>query len=158
MLGTETTDNTGKIFGGTSAAAPNAAAVGALILSYAPDTNPEKLRNLLGSTATPAASPWSLVTPANAVGAGLINADAALTALPTPAPTPTPQLTQTVTHAPTAAPTTPAPAPDEAGPARLANSGMDTSTTPLLLLGALTLLIVGGAVSLSIRSRKRRHH
>lgn len=58
-------------FFGTSAAAPAAAAVGALMLAADPALNPTDISNLLKDSATPLPSP--LVT-----GAGLVNADSAV--------------------------------------------------------------------------------
>lgn len=78
-------------FTGTSAAAPHAAGVAALALSYAPDTSAEELRTALVRTArAPAAS--GLVNPydpalfpdSEVFGAGLIDAHALLASLPAP--------------------------------------------------------------------------
>ena len=62
-------------FFGTSAAAPHAAAVAALIVDAAPDMTPAQIHQLLEDTATP------MNAPAAAVGAGRVDAHAALDAL-----------------------------------------------------------------------------
>ncbi len=59
-------------FFGTSAAAPTAAAVGALMLQENPQLDPNDIANLLEDTATPIAGPSDLT------GAGLVNALAAV--------------------------------------------------------------------------------
>jgi len=156
VLGMSTDDPDVKVFVGTSAAAPNAAAVAALVLSKAPDLGQEGLRALLTSTATPLEAPNTFVSAANSVGAGLIDAEAALAALP-PTPTPTPSPTSSPTPTPTPTATAPAPtSTPEAGPSRLANSGMDASATLPLAIGAIVLLIAGAAVVIVVRARSRR--
>ncbi|BAJ73726.1 subtilisin-like serine protease [Microbacterium testaceum StLB037] len=154
VLGMSTDEPGVKLFIGTSAAAPNAAAVAALVLSKAPDLGQEGLRSLLTSTAYPLDAPNDFVSVANSVGAGLIDAEAALAALP-PAPTPTPS--PTPSPEPTPTPTTPEPTlTPEAGPSHLANSGMDASATLPLAIGAIVLLVVGGIVVVVVRARSRR--
>ena len=61
-------------FCGTSAAAPHAAAVAALLLQAVPGATVAQVRSALTSTAVPVGSP----SDPDAVGAGLLNADAAL--------------------------------------------------------------------------------
>lgn len=170
VLGADTDDPGVKIFSGTSAAAPNAAAVAALIRSLAPDTDQEQIRALLTSTATRAPSPWDSVPAENIVGAGLIDAEAALAALPprpgpTPEPTPTPDPTPTPEPTPTPSPTatagpiaspsaSPAPAAAPDG-GRLASTGMDaTALVPLAI--AAGVVVIGGVILLVVRSRARR--
>ena len=158
VLGMSTDEPGVKIFTGTSAAAPNAAAVAALVLSKAPDLGQEGLRALLTSTAYPLDAPNDFVSVANSVGAGLIDAEAALAALP-PAPTPTPSPTPSPEPTPTPTPTATTPAPTstpEAGPSHLANSGLDASATLPLAIGAVVLLVVGGIVVVVVRARARR--
>ena len=64
-------------FYGTSAAAPTAAAVGALVLDENPLLNPSDIANILADTATPVAGAAVLT------GAGLVNADLAVGAAAT---------------------------------------------------------------------------
>lgn len=159
VLGMPTDDPAVKTFVGTSAAAPNAAGVAALALSKAPDLGQEGLRALLTSTATPMEAPNDFVSVENSVGAGLINAEAALAALPpAPSPTPSPTPTASPTNSPSSSPSPSASAtsPVAAGPSRLANSGMDASATLPLAIGAIVLLIVGAAVVIVVRVRSRR--
>ncbi|MDO9395706.1 MAG: S8 family serine peptidase, partial [Herbiconiux sp.] len=84
-------------FGGTSAAAPNAAGVAALAMQYSPQSSIDAVQAAMESTAS--AMPeqaWDYgVGRENWQGAGLLDAEAALAALPagpvpTPAPTPVP--------------------------------------------------------------------
>lgn len=95
-------------FYGTSAAAPNVAAVLALARSYAPETPRDELQRLLYETALPMTNPYAEFghDDANVIGAGLADAFALLEALapppPTPEPSPTPEPTPDPT--PTAAP------------------------------------------------------
>ncbi len=71
-------------FFGTSAAAPNAAAVAALLKQRASLSTPAQIKNVLQSTAIDivADMPLSVVGPDDVSGAGLINALAAATAVP----------------------------------------------------------------------------
>src|SRR5690606_7176353 len=68
-------------FFGTSAAAPHAAAVAALLVHAEPGSGPAEQRLALTNTATPVTVPAG-VDPAQGAGAGLIDARAALAALP----------------------------------------------------------------------------
>jgi hypothetical protein len=68
-------------FFGTSQAAPHAAAVAALLRQKKPSATPDELENLLTATATPMNGGIAVV------GAGRVNAVAALNALAPPAPT-----------------------------------------------------------------------
>ena len=72
-------------FFGTSAAAPHAAAVGALMLQAVPTLSPTQIRNALKNTALDMATPGF----DNNTGSGLIQADAALTAAGAKVPTTT---------------------------------------------------------------------
>lgn len=154
VLGSDPDETGGRQFPGTSAAAPLAAAVAALAKSIDPNLTQEDVRALLTATARPAASPWASVPAGNVTGAGLIDAEAALAALP-PAPTPTPS--PTPSPEPTPTPTAPEPtSTPEAGPSHLANSGMDASATLPLAIGAIVLLVVGGIVVVVVRARSRR--
>jgi uncharacterized repeat protein (TIGR01451 family) len=65
-------------FSGTSAAAPHAAAIAALMLSYNHNLTPNQVRNTLTSTALDIESPGVDINS----GAGIVMADAALLALP----------------------------------------------------------------------------
>ncbi|KTR87715.1 hypothetical protein NS220_17120, partial [Microbacterium testaceum] len=96
VLGSDPDETGGRQFPGTSAAAPLAAAVAALAKSVDPSLTQEDVRALLTTTARPAASPWASVAAENVTGAGLIDAEAMLAALPpAPSPTPTPEPTPT---------------------------------------------------------------
>ncbi|MDF2667512.1 MAG: hypothetical protein K0R81_3362 [Microbacterium sp.] len=160
VLGPDPDATGGRQFSGTSAAAPLAAAVAALAKSVDPSLTQEDVRALMTTTARPAASPWASVPAENVTGAGLIDAEAMLAALaPAPSPTPTPEPTPTPSPTPTPTPTATTPAPTstpEAGPSRLANSGMDASATLPLAIGAIVLLLVGAAVVIVVRARSRR--
>lgn len=71
-------------FCGTSDAAPHAAGVAALLLSFKPALTPTQVGATLSATAIPVG-----MSPPNVVGAGLIQADAAVQSLsPTPPPPP----------------------------------------------------------------------
>ncbi|WP_157079124.1 S8 family serine peptidase [Herbiconiux solani] len=76
-------------FGGTSAAAPNAAGVAALALQHSPQSSGDAVRSAFERTATPVpAQAWDYGrSTENWQGAGMINAYAVLAALPA-APTP----------------------------------------------------------------------
>jgi hypothetical protein len=97
-------------FFGTSAAAPHAAAIAALMLSQNPGLTPAELKQVLTSTALDVEDAGT----DDLAGAGIVDAENALaatgTATPTPTPTPTPTATPTPTPTPTATPT-PTPAP-----------------------------------------------
>jgi len=103
-------------FCGTSAAAPHAAAVAALVRQAKPTLSEQQVRDALAETAVPVGS-----FPAKAVGAGLLDAFAAIDGLPGPieggdSPSePVPPLessaTATTDPAPAAAPGTPQPLP-----------------------------------------------
>jgi hypothetical protein len=71
-------------FTGTSAAAPNAAAVAALIRQRSPNSSPAQIKALLMQTAIDivASSPLSVTGPDDRTGAGLIDGLAAVNALP----------------------------------------------------------------------------
>ncbi len=66
-------------FCGTSAAAPHAAAVAALVRQAKPTLPPQQVRGALEETAAPVGA-----FPADAAGAGLVDADAAIASLPGP--------------------------------------------------------------------------
>ncbi|MDQ1123141.1 S8 family serine peptidase [Microbacterium trichothecenolyticum] len=153
VLGGDPDATGGRAFPGTSAAAPLAAAVAALAKSFDPRLTQEDVRALLRTTARPAASPWDTVPAENVTGAGLVDAEAALAALP---PRPTPQPTPTAAPTPTSSSTPALTAAPAVGPTRLANSGTDASATVPLLIGAIALLVVGGVVLLIVRARARR--
>ena len=104
-------------FFGTSAATPNAAAVGALLRQLKPSMTPLELKNLLKNTAIDVVSttPLCAVGTDDRTGAGRIDALAAgnlLVATPTPTVSPTPSISPTasLTPSPTASLTaTPSP-------------------------------------------------
>jgi hypothetical protein len=73
-------------FYGTSAAAPNVAAVHALAAQYAPAVDPTSVTALLAETAAPMTNPFAGILPdADVFGAGLADGFALLDALPAPA-------------------------------------------------------------------------
>jgi len=81
------TDDAGTFrFSGTSAAAPHAAAVGALQLEANPTLTQAQVKNAQQATALAVGTP---ALPATTVGSGLIDAVAAINSLPPPAPVPT---------------------------------------------------------------------
>lgn len=72
-------------FYGTSAAAPNVAAVHALAAQYTPSASADELTAVLTETTTSMTNPFAGILPDEDVyGAGLVNGYAALAALPTP--------------------------------------------------------------------------
>lgn len=71
------TYSSGWHFCGTSEAGPHAAAVAALMEEIDPGTSPGAIRTAMEDSATP----FTTVTACTAVGAGMLNADAAITAL-----------------------------------------------------------------------------
>jgi hypothetical protein len=71
------TYSAGWHFCGTSEAGPHAAAVAALMEEIDPGTSPGAIRTAMEDSATP----FTMVTACTAVGAGMLNADAAITAL-----------------------------------------------------------------------------
>jgi len=95
-------------FFGTSAAAPHAAAIAALMLSRNPGLTPAKVLSLMDSAALAVTQP----PPGHLAGAGIVDArNAVATAGTTSTPTPTRKATPTPTRKATAAPTgTPTPA------------------------------------------------
>lgn len=127
-------------FFGTSAAAPNAAAVLALGFSYAPEAGADAIEEAALATATPLANPYSAwgFADEDVVGAGLLDSVALLEALPAPSP-----------PGPTPAPT---PVPDVAsGPsARLADTGAGelVGAVPGAWIVAVLLMLAGGAAAL----------
>ena len=139
-------------FCGTSAAAPNAAAVFALALQLAPGTDQSRLLHLARQTALPLSNPYAFFGFAdeNVTGAGLLDADALLASLGvTPAPTPEPS--------PTADPTmSPAPSPSAAPTpaAALAATGAEGDVSALS--AAALLLLLGLAALLAALRRRPR--
>lgn len=91
-------------FFGTSAAAPHAAAIAAMMRQANPSLNAEDIRNLMREHSTDIHLPGIDAY----TGYGLLYADNAIAAIPDkiePTPTPTPIATQTPTPTPTATPT-----------------------------------------------------
>ncbi|QTX03461.1 S8 family serine peptidase [Agromyces archimandritae] len=131
----------GYRFSGTSAAAPNVAAVLALAKSLAPEATRDELTRLLAETALPMTNPYAAFGYADehVIGAGLADAYALLAALAPPTPTPGP---------------TPGPSPT-AAPAALPETGADAAAAlapaAALLAGALVALL---AVAARRRSRR----
>jgi hypothetical protein len=132
-------------FSGTSAASPNAAGVAALALQHSPQSSADEVRAALKGTTSAMTNPYLNLTAADVHGTGLLDALAALEALPAaPAPAPTPA---------------PAPAPAPV-PAALAATGVESVqavhlaviATSLTALGSLALL----AGVLGLRRRRRR--
>jgi Subtilase family len=76
-------------FCGTSEAAPHAAAIAALMRQFNPVASPTAIRAAMEASATK----FTSVTSPEAVGAGLLNAAGAISALGPPPPPPTPQPT-----------------------------------------------------------------
>jgi hypothetical protein len=73
-------------FYGTSAAAPNVAAVHALAAQYAPGRSADAVLGTMLETAVPLYNPYPSFPAAHVYGAGLVDAHALLAALPAPAP------------------------------------------------------------------------
>ena len=73
FLGKQAADGS-WVFSGTSAAAPNAAAVVALGRQLRPDADPDELTEALQDSATPVESPWPAVPAEYVAGAGLVDA------------------------------------------------------------------------------------
>lgn len=125
-------------FSGTSAAAPNAAAVHALAAQFAPTASAEDIVQTMYATAQDMTNPYAGAAPDEWVfGAGLVNASALLAALETPTPTPTPTTTDG--------------ASTPAATATLAATGLSVPPA-LLLLGAGVFL--SGLVVLVARRRR----
>ncbi|WP_440708097.1 S8 family serine peptidase [Herbiconiux sp. YIM B11900] len=125
----------GYYFSGTSAAAPNIAGVAALALQHSPEATVGELRAAFESTAVPLpAQRWSYgVSDENVWGSGLVDAAAALAALPA-APAPVP-----------------AAVPDSP---RLAATGEASEPLGAVALAAVAALAAGGALLL-VRTRGR---
>ncbi|MCS5722690.1 S8 family serine peptidase [Herbiconiux sp. CPCC 203407] len=130
-------------FSGTSAASPNAAGVAALALQHSPQSSADEVKAALKGTTSAMTNPYLNLTAADVHGTGLLDALAALEALPAaPVPAPTPA---------------PAPAPV---PAALAATGVETvqavqlavTATSVTALGSLALL----AGVLGLRRHRRR--
>lgn len=153
-------------FSGTSAAAPAAAAVAALGLSYAPATTADELGAALAATARGASAggPANPYDPgsfpdSHVFGSGLVDANALLAALPAPAPNP-PE------PEPEPGPDDPDPRGGGSGPVdddvngsgspkgRLSATG--GSELPLGALGAGLLVLGAGAVLAAAASRRIR--
>jgi hypothetical protein len=124
-------------FQGTSAATPNAGAVAALALQYAPSATPAQVRHALVSTASPMPAQVGdyRFSAQNVVGSGRIDAYAALASLSELHPVPA--------------------VPADTGKNRLADTGIGAAG------GALDLMLIvlaGGAVLAGIRliARRRR--
>ncbi len=127
VLGTPADDPGMFVFSGTSAAAPNAAAVMALALQADPSIDQRRARELLRSTARAVTASHPGIAAENVVGAGLIDARAVLA--------------EVVENRPA-----PSDAPER--PAALAATGAEFRWQSLLALAALlagaTLLCTGG--------------
>jgi hypothetical protein len=134
-------------FSGTSAAAPNAAGVAALAMQYSPQSSIDAVQAAMESTASAVPEQdWDYgVGRENWQGAGLIDAAAALAALPA-GPTPTPP-------APAPAPVPGSPVQPGDGSAHLAATG--APATEGLWLGLLAAVALAGGVALR-RVRARR--
>jgi len=123
-------------FYGTSAASPNAAAVAALALQYSPQSSADDVKRAMTSTAGAMKNPYPNLTDANVYGAGLLNAEATLAALP-------------------AAPI-PAPAPAAAGTGSTTLAATGDPVSPAVSAGVLALLaLAAGAGALVVRRRIR---
>jgi hypothetical protein len=140
---TSTTSDTEEIepgvylFQGTSAASPTAAGVVALGLQRNPSLTPDEVKAALYGSAFPVSSPYADTPSANVTGAGLIDAEAFLAAIP-PAPVPAP-----------------VPSPDAQGAsATLAATGTAVGGPALGLASLLSVL--AGAGLLGVRSRRPR--
>ncbi|ARJ04168.1 hypothetical protein GCM10010988_28970 [Cnuibacter physcomitrellae] len=123
-------------FSGTSAAAPNAAAVLALGWSLRPDAGAEEILAAAQRTATPLANPYAEFGFADedVVGSGLIDASALLAELAVaPAPSPSPS--------------------DVASTAALAATG---APAPWALLVAASAVLAAGAAVVGVRRRMSR--
>jgi len=118
-------------FYGTSAASPNAAAVAALAIQYSPQSSAAEVKRAMTSTAGPMENPYPNLSDENVYGAGLLNAEATLAALPA----------------------APAPAFTGDGSAALAATGVPLSDalSGLLLAG---FSLGAGAVALVVRRRR----
>lgn len=145
-------------FTGTSAAAPSAAAVAALALQYDPQLTPERIRELMTSTADPITTVFPGVRVQDAAGAGRVNAAALLDAIAGPAPTPTstPEPTPTPTETASAVPT-PAAMPAGTGRGALPQTGTDgTGAFAAIGVGVAMLAVGAGAVLVARRQRRDR--
>lgn len=119
------------VFDGTSAATPSAGAVAALALQLNPALTPAELGRLIEQSTTPDRSIYPSVANQDAVGAGLVNARALLTAVQA---------------------TLPVPEPGEAPPRpALAASGLADGGTAAPL--GLVLLALGVVVLVTVRVR-----
>ncbi|WZH38847.1 MAG: S8 family serine peptidase [Microbacterium enclense] len=121
------------LFNGTSAATPSAGAVAALALQLNPALTPAELGRLIEQSTTPDRSIYPSIADRDAVGSGLVNAQALLTAVQA---------------------TLPAPQPGEAPPRpTLAASGLTDGGTAVPL--GLVLLTLGLAVVVTVRVRRK---
>lgn len=168
-------------FEGTSASAPNAAAVAVLAKQLAPELGPDELKALLQQTAD--GSVVNRYEPrfsdANVFGAGLVNAHALLAEVARQHPRPTPTPPQPT---PTPTPTPPTPSSDSSGSGSSSASGSadsgagsssgsraadgntaagslsqtgGASAMPWIVGGAIVVLLGAGLVTASVMRRRR---
>lgn len=124
-------------FSGTSAASPNAAGVAALALQHSPQSSADEVKAALRGTTSAMTNPYLNLTAADVHGTGLLDALAALEALPA-APTPAP-----------------APAPASAA---LAATGVESSQAVHIALIATSVSSLGACAVLAGALRLRRRH
>lgn len=132
VLGTPTDDPGMFVFSGTSAAAPNAAAVMALALQADPSIDQRRARDLLRSTARTVTASHPGIATENVVGAGLIDARAVLAEV---------------------VGSRPAPSGEPDSPAALAATGAEIGWQSLF---ALSTLLAGATLLCIGRARRQR--